>query len=532
MNARIVAVVALLGASLAAARRPGQTGAIQVIRAAASLADSVQRVFSAIAVRELAALRPGITPAEWLRAHPLDSLALFDRRLNRENDDRWCAVASSRGSLSDSSEFVRYAYFYPPSPPASLSLPSEGGKRLLLEQCHLGVIWIETPIVGDSSGIALANETSHALTGAYGAVRPAPDQLYREALADSTRMASLARLSWFETLRMGLSFWGSAHWRAPGRWQIDSTVIVSAYDQGVRMLAFAFLPASRFGVVSSADEDSRMTFRKAAALAGEAAQMSGIDARLVSHLLRVFAIADTTFEGSVPNAAQARRRMMVDSAAQRVLNDWMTAARPLDPARRAAALLAADQVVGSAPFAYLLAQDEAADTRQAFIRLGAVFEHNELGANESYTHSLLREAWNLDSLGRVGRLASLAMLRIGFDYDGMCGGGPEPFRLVSTVGERLLANLTDSTHSGEVQLLIGDGYADVVALASGAGAEYADTAEYTGAAADARLKAIEHYRLGISLDRHTSDARRAWLEAWRLLAGLPPTTTHFFCVYD
>jgi hypothetical protein len=30
----------------------------------------------------------------------------------------------------------------------------------------------------------------------------------------------------------------------------------------------------------------------------------------------------------------------------------------------------------------------------------------------------------------------------------------------------------------------------------------------------------------------TPEARWAWLEAWRLIAGLPPTTTHFFCVYD
>lgn len=401
-----------------------------------------------------------------------------------------------------------------------------------MEQCQLGVIWMETPIAQDTLGVDLAIRTSNALTRAYGPMHPKPDQLYVAALGDSARMASLSRLSWFDAMRIGLSFFGSAHWKAPGRWQVDSTVVVSAYDQGLRVLAFAFLPGSRFGDVSSSGVDDRLAFQQTAATTEETARMSGIDSRLATHLLRVLALADTAFQGELPREAQVRMRMMLDSAAQRVLSAWMAAARTLDPSHRAAALLAADQVIGSDAVAYLLAQEEATATRLALTKLGAVFQHNELGGSENYTHNWLKEAWSLDSLGRAGQLAALTMLRMGFNNNGMCGGGPEPFSLVAEVGERLLPTLEDSTESAEVHRLVGDGYADVVALASGAGAEYADTAEYTGGAADARLKAIDHYRLGISMDRHSSDARRVWLETWRLLAGLPPTTTHFFCVYD
>ncbi|HEV2750880.1 MAG TPA: hypothetical protein VGV12_10205 [Gemmatimonadales bacterium] len=48
----------------------------------------------------------------------------------------------------------------------------------------------------------------------------------------------------------------------------------------------------------------------------------------------------------------------------------------------------------------------------------------------------------------------------------------------------------------------------------------------------ARSSAITHYRKALALEQTSPEARWAWLEAWRLIAGLPPTTTHFFCVYD
>jgi hypothetical protein len=43
---------------------------------------------------------------------------------------------------------------------------------------------------------------------------------------------------------------------------------------------------------------------------------------------------------------------------------------------------------------------------------------------------------------------------------------------------------------------------------------------------------VEHYRAALALDPRSPNGRAVWLEAWRLLAGLHPTGTHFFCVYD
>lgn len=52
--------------------------------------------FPAHAVREIAALHAGTTPAAWLRAHPGDRLERFELRL-AEDDRRWCARTPAPG---------------------------------------------------------------------------------------------------------------------------------------------------------------------------------------------------------------------------------------------------------------------------------------------------------------------------------------------------------------------------------------------------------------------------------------------------
>ncbi|MGH7699741.1 MAG: hypothetical protein ACREMJ_04365 [Gemmatimonadales bacterium] len=93
----------------------------------------------------------------------------------------------------------------------------------------------------------------------------------------------------------------------------------------------------------------------------------------------------------------------------------------------------------------------------------------------------------LDPTGPTGELAMLEPLERGFDLTGMCGGGID----------------------------------EVVARG-----------EPFPRAPEARRKAIAYYRQAFALDRTSGRARRAWTEAWRLVAGLPPGRTHFFCVYD
>ena len=520
------------------ASAPGRWGnSVVGSRETGSGVDSARATFPELALHELAALHAGVAPVEWIQAHPTDSVALYARDLVRERNDGWCFRATSRIALADGRHVTRYAYFYPPQAPPSLVLPAGRDPRLLKEQCQLGVIWLEMPVDSGAPAMSMGTRTSEAFSSTYGAIRASPDSTWQALLADSTRRAAIARLAGFDAIRLGLEFTGTAYWRAAGRWQRDSTIVVSAYDKGSRrgatgrMLAFAYLPVSHFGRPPSTVDEEEAASRKGEELATTAAWMSGIDSARVRALIGLLVQAHNAAWARPPDSSRVRARA-VDTVAVRVLGAWIAAARTLDASHRAAALLSADQIIGSAGLQYALAQDEAAATRQELGHLGAGFEHNELGGGDSYTHSWLTEAWRLDSLGRPGQLAMLAMLRMGFNNNGMCGGGDDPFRRVTVAGERLLQTLTDPATTAEVHFLVADGYADIVALAHGAGENYADSSAYIGAEEDARLNAIRHYREGLSLDSRSAEARVAWLEAWRLLAGLPPTRTHFFCVYD
>ena len=503
---------------------------------ARSSSDTGARTFPVAVVQELAALRASTTPAAWRRAHPTDRLVRFERRLVLENDDRWCAMAIERTILADSTPVIRYAYFYPPAAPPSLSLPLAEDSRLIDDQCRLGAIWVETPARDSLAGRALAAQTREALTQVLGPIHPAPNALDTRLLADTSRRAAIFRFLDPDVMRLGLHFFGSAHWHVAGRWQSDSTVAVSAYDKGLshraaRVLACAFLPFAGVGSFSPVVAEERAADKKVSALATEAAELSGLDRSRVDRLLAVLAAAEGAYTSAPPDSARARARG-VDTLLSSGLGDWITASRGLDAPHRAAALLAADQVLGSRPLVFVLAQESGGAARRALSPLGARFVHDELGGGENYAHTWLDEARRLDSAGRTGQLATLALLRLGFNMTGMCGGGEEPSRRVSSVGEQLLRSVLDSGMTAEVHLLVANGYADVVALAAGAGRNYADSAVYATAAPEARRRAIHHYRQGIALDPRSPDAQAEWLEAWRLLAGLPPTTTHFFCVYD
>jgi hypothetical protein len=460
-------------------------------------------------VRELTALNAGVTPAAWMRAHPADSLVIFERALMRLGDDRWCARAMQWTDLASGTRVVRHAYFYPPAPPPDRSLPAAEHRQLIYEQCRLGAIWLETAVADSVSGGALATQTRDALARAYGAVRPMPDVRFR----------------------------GAAYWRAQGRWASDSAVVASAYDHGVkplghRVLAFAFLPFAGLDFARRVGGTQRAADRKASALAARAARLSGIDARRVARLFAASAAAESAYQSVGPR--DRSRLRAVETQIVSAFRDWIAATGSLDASRRAAAVLAADQVIGSGAATYLLAQDSAGPARRALTELGAQFTHSELGGGEYYTHSWLRSARQLDSAGRAGQLATLALLRIGLNDLGMCRGTKDASQRVSAMAEQLLLVMTDSAEAAELHFLAGNGYADIVALAAGEGGSYADASAYTAAAPDARSRAIAHYREGVKLDPTpgSRDGLAAWLEAWRLLAGLPPTTTHFFCVYD
>jgi hypothetical protein len=506
-----------IGATLLAALQIGATGS---------------RPFVERSVHELAVLRSGITVSAWMTEHPGDTFVLFGRDSVRENHDSWCGRAGNAERLSDGVRMVRYAYFYPPPPQPSQVLPDGGEPTLIQRQCTLGTIWIQSGGADSAEGNALAASLRAALTQRYGPVTASPDVFFLRVPIDSQRRL-LSRTAGAEAMLLGLHFFGAAAWRTPGRWQADSTVLVSAFDRGGlgrravgRVLAFAYLPIAELGSFRRVTESEALYERRTATLAATAAHLAGMDTAKVDRLFALYTAAESATFGRHP-----ARPAELDSAVLVALKDWITSARELPPARRAGALLAADQITGSGAMLYVRSQAEDS-TRLALERVGATFTRDELSGGYNYTHNWLDEALRLDPSGPVGKLATLALLRNGFNETGMCGGGSEAFRRVIATGEQLLADALDTATAAEVHRLVGDAYADIVALAAGGGSGYADSAAYLGEAPAARSSAIVHYRQALALDHVSQEARAAWLEAWRLIAGLPPTRTHFFCVYD
>ncbi len=191
-----------------------------------------ERPLTARAANELSTLRPGVTPAAWLATHPDDVFLPFRRDSIRENHASWCARASSTEQLRDGRRMVRYAYFYPPQPSPPLALPVTRGAILIREQCLLGLVWIEAAAGDSVAGSAAAEEVRAALSQRYGPVKAGPDEFLGRVPTDSQRRL-MSRLPGAEALLLGLHYFGAAGWRVPGRWQVDSTIIVSAFDRGL-----------------------------------------------------------------------------------------------------------------------------------------------------------------------------------------------------------------------------------------------------------------------------------------------------------
>lgn len=99
--------------------------------------------------------------------------------------------------------------------------------------------------------------------------------------------------------------------------------------------------------------------------------------------------------------------------------------------------------------------------------------------SENYAHSWLDEARCLGSAGRAGQLATLALLRLGFNETGTCGGTEHASQRVSAMREELARSVTDTGVAAELHVLVAEGYADVVALAAGAGSTDADSSAPT-----------------------------------------------------
>ncbi len=138
-----------------------------------------------------------------------------------ENTRHWCARASATIQADDGSSLTRQAYFYIPGVPANLELPHTESRDLALDQCTLGLIWVETNREFDASDQLVDDIVARLQAG-------------KEVTPDSGNHP----------------FFGSAYWKKRIQWKTGDQFIVVAHDASRsrpwRVIVASSLPNSDF----------------------------------------------------------------------------------------------------------------------------------------------------------------------------------------------------------------------------------------------------------------------------------------------
>lgn len=484
---------------------------------------------------DLRAFRATKTLADWRAAHPQDDIGPAAR--NGEGAGiaasaslrvAVAVAATTAVAVANGGTLKRFVAFYPP-PAAGLTLPRPGvASREILDTAVPGYLWLEMAVPAADAAAALLSETTGAVAAELGSGE------------------SGAKIAAF----------GSAFWRNTVLWTGSEFEVAIGLTGGpapkegspVRVIAVASLPPShapvgfwkRSAALGAGDSGAgaaeradrlRRVVEEALALAavgGEAETAIGV---LVAH------VTPEVFDDPGPQGSP--------DTVLAALTRWLDTTRDFPRPRRAAALLVADQVLQGTLHSFGIADADgpnaakARATRDALARLGAGFNHVELGATWAYTNTWLREALALDPDGRAGEMAFVVLLEKGFETSGKCGDQQgEGFATVIEKGEAYLRSKRAETSPNRADVLfaLARANSDYVALGVGGmgyeGFAGAEEKKFKGLATRGRVQALDYYRVALALEQDSLRAREARVEVWRLAAGVAPSRTYFYCVYD
>jgi hypothetical protein len=462
-------------------------------------------------------LMNGVTLRAWQAAHPSDSLVLYGPRTAEQRNENWCVRTIATLAIDSARSAVRTAYFYPPKPPDPLILPTASLSEELRTECRLGFIWTEAVEPDSQRAVKLGEETRQAISAA---LHPAD---------------TVTKASW----------WGSYYWRQAAIWRPSGVVILSAITNGqrwrepdpgpsapTRLLAIASGPASGLRLertdASGGPTDSQpvSTARRInIGWIGEMVALAEIGGELEQRLRSDLAMISGP--SSWPSPAERQSLAMT-------VAEWVRASGALPSTRRAAALVAADRMLDWPDHSGHFAQKGDSAMRRTLEVQGARYDYSPLGTVSIYTNTWLRRALEIDPAGRAGQIAFLVLMQKGFDTSATCADQKgEGFRVVIARGLERLQSHPSSSIDAEVHFLVARAYADIVRLAHGGTYHESDSTAYLVEEPEARARAVEHYVAGFARGGASSPiARDAWAEAWRLMAGLTPQRTFFYCVYD
>ena len=381
--------------------------------------------------------------------------------------DRWCAAYVGHSPA----EVVRAALFYVPSA-ARGALPPlpEKGDATLTRACRMQAIWYETP--APAAMDAVVRELSSSW-GQPNGPSTEPD------IAGSGLWKRV--VAWH---RAGMNIWvvdGS-------KGQPDGT-------GGPRLIVYARRDSPRdpnfaIWLLSDAIVDR---------VAQAAAQIAAQDSKLTAAVLK----------------CDAGPRTEAQSLTASRLDQWLKASSDLPPQRKAAVLLLADAYVACTPA-----------SSQRLIQLGARFRAICPQDGPSYSHNFRDQAEKLDPQGPAGELAGLASLALPCFLK---GARPWP-DLVVEKGEKLLGEFPPDQWTPWFHFAVARAHAVKLSFAYPDHPPEDGNFPLTRAAMEReRHAAIEHFERFIEQKPDAAESVFAWQEAWRLLAGLPPSQIHFGC---
>jgi hypothetical protein len=386
-------------------------------------------------------------------------------------DHQWCSTSIAEVPLG----VTRAASFYVPEVTRGL-LPPLPAKQdpPLTTTCRLGAVWYEAR--GSNALAGLVRE----LTTAWGA----PSQSTRKALSQT------------------LFIRGSGYWKDISIWRRGNVTVWTAWTEwdrgdgsGLRTIVWILRDRPHDLNLSTVGFDVTAAAVKIANLSPALT----LDVRPEK--------TETTCVGLRGGIAAGR------------LSRWLQASKDLPESRRAAALLVADSFVPC-----VLASG---DTLQSIAALGV---RSALGCPQDgpvYANNFREQAKALDPTGSAGALAALSSLQ---SPCSLKGTGSWPERAVDQ-GRMILRRFAPGpwtpwvrfaearAHDVKLSFSLPPGEPDT-------GTIHALTAAQAKQERDAAIAGFARF---VSERPNTREAVFAWQEAWRLMAGLPPSATHFGC---
>jgi hypothetical protein len=381
--------------------------------------------------------------------------------------DRWCAAYVGHSPA----EVVRAALFYVPSV-ANGALPPlpEKEDATLTRECRMQAIWYQTP------ALAAMDAVVRELSSSWGQPNGP------SAEPDIRGWALWKRVvAWH---RAGMNVWVADDPNG----QPDGA-------GGPQLIVYARRDSPR-------DPDFGIWL------------LSGAIVDRVSEAAGQIATLDSTLTAAVLKCDAGRRTEAQSLTASR-LDQWLKASSDLPPQRKAAVLLLADAYVACTP---------ASSPR--LIQLGARFRAICPQDGPAYSHNFRDQAEKLDPQGPAGELAGLASLA---DPCSLKGTRPWP-DLVVEKGEKLLGEFPPDQWTPWVHFAIARAHAVKLSFSYPGGDPEEEGVHLTRPAMEReRHAAIAHFRRFIEQKPDAAESVFAWQEAWRLLAGLPPSQVHFGC---